>query len=286
MSCEKNKHRASFPALDCASEPDAGKYPFESLPNTRDLGGIRAKDGRRIKPGMLFRSGALDRASAADLDALVNRFGVRTVIDLRETCKPQSRDSVLLSGAPVRCVVAGMDGLRPLIPTPFRNSNQAFAIELKKMNLRPRTYQKRMYEAMLLDQKNQESLRAAFQTILAPREGAVLWHCSIGKDRTGLLTALLLHCLGADRATIMEDYLASARYLTAFGNEDDRVLRACGWPEFMRKNVHETHMPRAEYLLAATDSLERAYASIDAFLSKALGIGPEERRRMQALYLG
>lgn len=265
--------------------PSTSEYPFEDLPNTRDLGGICTQDGRSIKPGMLFRSGALDRATTADLDDLVNRFGVRTVIDLRETCMPNLRDNVLLSGMPVRCVHAGMDGLRPLIPKPFRNTSWAFSIELKKMNKFPRSYQKHMYETMLLDRKNQSALATAFQTILEPHEGAILWHCTVGKDRTGLLTALLLHCLGVDRATIMEDYLASTYYLTAFGDEDDRVLHAHGLSERMRKNVHETHTARAEYLSAALGALERAYSSVDTFLSEALGIGTEERRQMQALYL-
>lgn len=269
----------------CPSGLKLHEYPFEGLPNTRDLGGIRTQDGRRIKTGMLFRSGALDRATAADLDALVNHLKVRTVVDLRETCAPMSRDSVLLSDKPVRCVRAGMDGLRPLIPGPFQNTNWAFAIEIKKMNLRPRAYQKRMYETMLLDQRNQTSLAAAFRTLLMPHDGAILWHCTIGKDRTGLLTALLLHCLGVDSDTIQEDYLASTFYLATFGNEDDRVMHAHGLPEFMRKNVHETHMARAEYLHAARNAIKRACGSVDAFLLKVLGIGKEEHRQMQDYYL-
>lgn len=277
MSC--GSHEA------CLFGPHAGEYPFEGLPNTRDLGGTRTQDGRRIKPGMLFRSGALDRATAADLDALVNRFGVRFVIDLRETCLPELRDSALLSGAPVRCIHAGMNGIRALVPNPIRNTNWGFSIEMAKMNLRPRAYQRRMYEAMLLDRENQAALVTVFQTILEPHEGAILWHCSIGKDRTGLFTALLLHCLETDRATIMEDYLASTHYLTTFGDEDNRVLRTYGWPNLMRKNVHETHTARAEYLSAALGALERAYGSVDAYLSEVLGIGADERRQMRALYL-
>lgn len=281
--------RSSFPAsynLDgCTSVPDADEYPFEGLPNTRDLGGIHTKDGRRIKPGMLLRSGALDRATSADINTLVSRFGVRTVIDLRETCAPKLRDSVVLANTPVRCAYAGMDGIRARTPKPLQNCGWAFSIEIKRMNLRPRSYQRRMYEAILLDQKNQTSLAFAFRTLLEPHDGAILWHCTIGKDRTGLLTALLMHCLGVDPDTIMKDYLASAHYLTAFGDEDDRVLRAHGMPEFMRKNVHETHMPRVEYLVAAAKAVERTYGSIDAFLSKILGVGEEERHQLQDLYL-
>ena len=279
------------PAIRHGSTParlpgfDTDGYPFEGLPNTRDLGGIRTADGRRIKSGKLLRSGALDRATAADLDILVNRFKVRTVIDLREACTPESCDSALLGEKTVECIDAGVNGMRVLIPHAFRNSDRAFMAEAAKMNLRPRAYQTRMYQAILLDRQNQASLQTAFQTLLEPREGAVLWHCSIGKDRTGLLSALLLHCLGTDRTTIMEDYLASGYYLTAFGSEDDRTLRAYGWPECMRKNVRETHMPRAEYLNAAFCALERGFGSVDAFLSQALGIGPNERRRLQALFL-
>lgn len=272
-------------AAERFSAPDAGDYPFEGLPNTRDLGGIRTQDGRHIRPGTLFRSGALDRGTRADLDALVNRFEIRTVIDLRRACAPESRDAVLLSGAPVRCVNAGMDGLRPLIPSPLRNTRWAFAIELKKLNLFPRAYQKHMYEAMLFERDNQAALTTAFEIFLSPPDGAVLWHCTIGKDRTGLLAALLLHCLGVDRATIMQDYLASTFYLTTFGNEDDRVLRAHGLPEVMRNNVHETHTARAEYLDAAWNALERTYGSVDGFLSEVLGVGEDERRQMQDLYL-
>lgn len=308
--CKRKEHRrdpgpaspfppGTPPAIRHGSEPapqripaparlpgfDTDAYPFEGLPNTRDLGGIPTQDGRRIKPGKLLRSGALDRATAADLDILANRLKVRTVIDLREACLPESRDGVLLAGKPVECIDAGVSGMRVLIPRPFRNAGWAFMAEIVKMNLRPRAYQTRMYRAIPLDRQNQSSLRTAFQTLLSPRDGAILWHCSIGKDRTGLLAALLLHCLGASRATIMEDYLASGHYLSAFGSEDERTLRTYGWPESMRRKVHETHMPRAEYLNAALGSIEREYGSVNAYLSEALGIGSKERRRLQALYL-
>lgn len=66
--------------------------------------------------------------------------------------------------------------------------------------------------------------------ILQQEEGAVLWHCSMGKDRVGVGTALLLYALGVPMETIMEDYLRTNRcleedqqpYDPASGNQDDR----------------------------------------------------------------
>jgi protein-tyrosine phosphatase len=205
--------------------------------NVRDLGGVPLADGRVVVPGRVWRADSLHRAR--DSVAVLVDHGVVRVLDLRDE-RERDDDGVL--------VAEGIEVQHhPVIDPTFEwpaDDHDA-----------PETLLVRRYCEILT------SFGARFATALSsiaevttdPNrvDGAVAYHCAVGKDRTGLLTALLLGAIGADEEAIVEDYARSAAstavqvsWLWSFGHPDgdasDEDLAVGLWsarPETMRATL-------------------------------------------------
>ncbi len=165
------------------SNPESRKVVLEGTRNTRELGGLPVRGGTFAK-GKVYRSGALCFATPADA-AKLRKLGIKTIIELRldgEIAKDGPDKAYLTKGVPNlrHWPMAGSRG--PGLPA---------------------------YESYM--EENGPLFRDFF-TVLS-REGSypVLFHCSAGKDRTGILAALLLDLLGTPREIIYDDYLHSMR---------------------------------------------------------------------------
>ena len=162
------------------------------IQNLRDLGGIRTADGGVIRQGMLVRSANLGEAEAEDLT------GISTVIDIRTTVETMEKPDktygqeylhMPVFDEAVKGVSREKKSMEDLIPGP----------EMFDM--------KKIYATIVRERA--EDYRKVLLTIMGHdfSTGAVLWHCTEGKDRCGLTTAMLLEALGVPRDAIMEDYL-------------------------------------------------------------------------------
>jgi protein-tyrosine phosphatase len=103
-----------------------------------------------------------------------------------------------------------------------------------------------------------------------------VFHCTAGKDRTGLAAALFLHILGASREQILDDYLLTNQRLrppTVSGGKLDPVV------------VQVLRGVELDFLQAAYDAIDADHGSIDRFLDRGLGLGEAERKQLRALYL-
>lgn len=161
--------------------------------NFRDLGGYGTDDGRRTRWRTVFRADGLNRLSGSDLDVL-SGIGLGTVIDLRSRDEAEQRGSFPVDALPVRYV--GLP-LTDVLPT---------AEELPD-------WEKSSYvSSHYLDivQRAAPALTAAFEALAAEGALPAVMHCSAGKDRTGVLSALLLAFLGVPDDTIVADYALSA----------------------------------------------------------------------------
>jgi protein tyrosine/serine phosphatase len=146
--------------------------------NARDLGGLPTVDGRRIRSGALLRSDSHDRLTAATVRA-IRRDAVGCIIDLRWRWECDSQPSPFAGDAFYRHVPVLSDVLEYAPP--------------------PDTY------APMLDY-NRTRIGEAFRTVGEAPPGAVVVHCQAGKDRTGVLVALLLSVAGVAPDDIAEDY--------------------------------------------------------------------------------
>jgi protein-tyrosine phosphatase len=168
---------------------------FPALLNARDLGGYPTADGSQTRWRTLLRSDDLAQLTPEGIRALAD-FGVKTVVDLRWAEEIVLNPSPIAAHAPqIRYVHSS---LLSATPARWRELCQGCA--------------KEMWKCVVLEQVRVE-LRDVLRIIAAAPAGAVLFHCVAGKDRTGLIAALMLTLADVEPEHIAADYAASTRML-------------------------------------------------------------------------
>ncbi|MFJ1753432.1 tyrosine-protein phosphatase [Kitasatospora sp. NPDC088134] len=162
--------------------------PVSGVRNLRDAGGIGA-----LPTGVLYRSAALDGLPPAGLRAL-HSLGVRTVLDLRSAPELAARPDALGTGAPFSGPLGAGSGIRHLHVPVFAEQRWP-------------TEQAELYP--LMAELAGRPAAAAVRLLGSADGGAVLVHCASGKDRTGVVIALLQTLLGADEQEVLADFLRS-----------------------------------------------------------------------------
>ena len=235
--------------------------------NLRDLGGYLTGDGRQVRWGRLYRSGRLPLSEPGEREFLAH-------LDIRKNCDFRvNRDFVedannLHADTERHNFAVDAGGFSNFFEELTEDQlNEAFMIEcMRDVNRQ-------------LARDYQPEFRNMFRELLALEEGAFLFNCTAGKDRTGFAAALILSALGVPRETILEDYLLSGRYFKPpkgrkppTGKYSPEVLKI-----FASDAVRPLAEVRREYLQAAFDTMDELSGSTEQFLQDACGIGGEER---------
>ena len=173
--------------------------------NVRDLGGLPTADGSKTVAGRLLRSDNLQDLSSADVDKLVHRIGVTTVVDLRSDFELASEGP-----APLDSVAGVRHAHHSIVPEVGSKSDAvAAALLTRRESLRrlyPGDYWTAAYLGYLEDRPDQ--VTAAVRAV-ARSSGAALVHGAAGKDRTGVVVALVLSTAGVTRDAIVADFVAT-----------------------------------------------------------------------------
>lgn len=224
---------------------------LEGAVNFRDLGGYPAAGGHTIRWRTLFRADGLSRLTATDR-SVIRQLGITSVVDLRTTSEVER------GRFPVEEIPVGFHHLPLLdeVPDP-----QHFEIAPGMLGTQ--------YLEIARDAAAQI---AQILSIIAERAShPVIVHCTAGKDRTGVLVAVLMALLGVDDEVIVDDYMLSADAMTALRQQ--LIER---YPE--GRDVIE----RANELFSATPgnianllaSLRQQYGTVEAYAASA-GAGPD-----------
>ena len=163
--------------------------------NIRDLGGLKAKDGRRVKKGLLFRSSALFFFSEEELEP-IRTLGLKTILDFRAASGVQARPDPPLDGADYYNKCAAFENFLEDLNSPADLASKGNAIEVLVSS----------YAASLAF--SNKSYQFMFDCLLGGM-APLLFHCSNGKDRTGIAAMLILLALGVPEETVKEDYMLS-----------------------------------------------------------------------------
>jgi protein-tyrosine phosphatase len=196
--------------------PDVGSDParlvaLEAVHNFRDLGGYRTADGRTTKWRTLFRADGLYRLTPADVVTL-EPLGLKTVIDLRSDTELDERGRFPVEAHPV------VFHHLPIVDRTWSESDRP-AYE------RDEDFLVWAYQEMLTI--GAPRFAKAFDALVEPDALPAVFHCAAGKDRTGLLAALLLGSLGVSRDDIVDDYALTIEGMARFRN-----WAATEWPEW------------------------------------------------------
>jgi protein tyrosine/serine phosphatase len=174
------------------------RFEFESIYNFREMGGFPTADGARIREGRVFRSDALHRVGWQDVEVL-ERLGIATVFDLRSDLELESDGIGEFAGASARHVHV------PLVPVTLSPYDPD--VDWDNIDLPSR------YIEML--EVGGGAIRTVFEGLAAEGASPAVFHCTGGKDRTGVVAALILRELGVADEIIVEDYSRSQSYLAS-----------------------------------------------------------------------
>lgn len=246
---------------------------FDNLPNARDLGGMKTKDGRTIKNGMLIRCGMLYSASENDKKRLSEMlsyvFDFRTIIERDEKPDPE------LDG--VKNIHISILGDSKFGVTRDKKSEEAIKQMAKAAdpNIDPVTRMANVYVKFVKEPAINERYKNFLNQVYENDKKAVLWHCSAGKDRAGMGAILLEYILGVSVEDIKADYLFTNECIK---EENERLLATVfsDKTDEEKKNILPALQAREEYFDAVFNTANEMYGSFDAFLEKALGIGEKE----------
>jgi protein-tyrosine phosphatase len=199
-------HRTVAPSLHHVSDPDAVAAPehpdrrvgFEGAFNFRDLGGYRARAGQTVRWRTLYRADALHRLADEELDQL-SLLGVRSVLDLRTTAE--------IEHGRIRAEHLGITHLHlPVLNDTWR-----------QRDLDPEADAGEVLGSLYVDMLDvgAVAIAGALRSMADPAQVPAVFHCAAGKDRTGVLAAVVLALLGVDEDTIVGDYALTAQAMDA-----------------------------------------------------------------------
>lgn len=288
------------PLLACCIQPPAGAQAIaretpaapvelaaperivklEQASNFRDIGGYAGTGGKRVRWGRIYRAGAQPMLTDADV-AAVRALGIANIVDLRS-----DEERIL---APTR-----LDGIR------YNAVGYSFAPLLE--TIRTALKEKGGTEAAIREMYTvlptliAPQVRLLFDRLLAD-EGATLFNCSAGQDRTGLAAALVLSALGVDRETIYADYLLSEDHRRVEWEvapiPDALATVNPVYAYFIRyRKEPETAKPPSlsasdgkPYLAVSFDVIEARWGSVPAYLEQEIGLNAVQLARLRSLYL-
>jgi protein-tyrosine phosphatase len=170
---------------------------LRSVLNFRDIAGTHAGNGSVIKKGMVYRSASLDSISKKDI-SLLRQLGIRTIIDLRGPSEQKKRKREL-GGIRIISMPLDFQGkTRERLYPYFRKKNS----EEKILEISNELY-------LEIAEASAPVLAGIIEILREPDSGAILFHCQAGKDRTGIIAALIHLLAGSERDIIIGDFLRS-----------------------------------------------------------------------------
>ena len=250
-----------------------GRIDLEKLNNTRDLGGIKVPGGH-IRPGRLIRSGMLGEASKSDVEWLAGN--VSTVIDFRTPMERSEVPDPEIEGAE-NIHIPIIDDLKAGVSRDAESEEEAVSMLTSNPDV-AMGYMCRMYEEFPTLESARRGYEAFVRKLFENTDKALLWHCTAGKDRAGFAAAIVLEMLGADRETIIADYLATNEYIQ---QDIDAMIEyyfgdVGGLDSRTGEALRCLFGAREEFLEAAISKAEELYGSFKGFIRDGLHIGDDE----------
>jgi protein-tyrosine phosphatase len=247
-SCSDDDSKSAAPY-----EIDENHVALTGEDNMRDLGGYVGTNGKRVLYHKLFRSGELSTLTATDLEHIASK-DIAQVIDLRTTAERTEKADKAIEGA-ARYEYSLLDEA----PGSSVATSDVFGLILSGQM----TAEEMMIPAYAVDQIKITQWIKIFDLLESGE--TTLWHCTAGKDRAGMTTALVLASLGVDRQTIINDFMLSNTYLATSNQQTVAYINAQYGP-----GVGEQLMPllgvEEEYITTFFTNIETNYGSVDNFL--------------------
>ncbi len=251
--------------------------------NFRELGGYATSDGRYLKKHKLLRSAALNELSEHDLGYL-DEYGLRYDIDFRSPSERKKQ--------PDRLPVHTAYHFAPVFTIDETKSQADDRAEDNKYMTEENAGFKQMlnaYNDIVLSANAKKAYRKFFDLLLANDSDneSVIFHCSAGKDRTGMGAVYVLTVLGVDPKVVRNDYLASNYFLQkrrGFKPSSQRMPVAAQNAIYL-ENMKALSSVSGAYLECALGTMQREYGTLEHYIETELGITKKQKADLEKIYL-
>lgn len=276
LAPEKRPIASQLPAQ---ARESARLLPLAGASNARDLGGYATTDGRTVKWGMLYRSAALNGLTEGDI-AYLERLNLQQIVDFRSPVEIQAKPDRLSPALqqrwrsiPIR--IADWKEDPAFIERLLRGDTEGLQLDdlLVRIN-----------QQIIADYT--PAIRTWMHSLLNGDPAAAhLFHCSSGKDRTGLAAAVLLRSLGVPMAVVERDYLATNEFLAAQNTQSRLKLRVFSLLRTDSAVIQPLLEAQPRYLQAAFAEIDKEFDSFENYLVAGLGLDHGRQQALKARFL-
>lgn len=250
-----------------SANPFDRDIPFEECTNFRDLGGYVTVDGRRVRWRVLFRSGQLHGMTEGDVQTAGVDLGIKTVIDLR---RPEE---------------IAQQGIGPLGDPLFDHHRVSLRPDedesVIQERLRALTRIADHYAPWIGDPIFGSGVAQVLSAIIRPGALPALFHCNAGKDRTGMVAAVILGILGVSDEDIVADYALSDIHMQAIRervlSNPDTARQMEGLPEIAIEALFSAPPEAMEHVL---ETVRKEHGTMRQYVG-SYGVGNNVIRSLQ-----
>lgn len=250
--------------------------PLQKSVNLRDAGGYHTTAGQMVRWGQLYRSGSLSRLTQADL-AYLQRLGIKLVCDLR-TAGERAKQPDKLPNLP--------DLLERPLPMEsvdrWERLRGAFTVFFRKGRIDD--FLLKGYKQVMID-GNAHVIGEIFQRLADPAQLPAVIHCTAGKDRTGLVVAMLLLTLGVPEETVIADYTLSNLFYEHFREAIAADLKQVAPWGVSVDDLQDLFLVKAKTLQGALSHVRQTYGSLDNYLRNQAGVSDETIAQLRQNWL-
>ena len=255
--------------------------PLPGIKNFRDMGGYVSSDGRTTKWGQLYRSGHFAEMQG-DVASTIAARNITAVIDFRSPSELERHPAVWTGawrpnyhstpiGGNAAAWVRELYDRLATAPFPATELRDQFILAFETIPIANAAGIKQLFD-ILIDQQD---------------GGAALFHCTAGKDRTGIAGGLIMTALNISEDQIFKDFMLTndAVDLEATTTHYAKLMSEKAGRDIAAKDVHPLVGVEPDFLRAAFAIMAKEYGSVDQYLTQAMGLTPERREKLQARLL-
>jgi Protein tyrosine/serine phosphatase len=236
--------------------------------NFRDLGGYNTCNNDQIKWGKIYRSGSLYNASPQDID-IINELGIKTIVDLRLDAD-LSWYAYLFNNVNI-------------INLPFRgNKDNVFFDQILSGKMTREDILKYLQDFIyFIVENNPDYLEQVFDILLDEANYPIVFSCPLGKDRTAVVSAIILAALNVDQSLIIEDYLLSNDLIDYYSQIQGIEMFDTQTQETFTA-LFSAHREVMNYTF---ERISEDFGSLENYLKNELKLTPEKRNKLKEILL-
>lgn len=250
-----------------------GKIYLEGADNTRDLGGLKTTEGAVIKDKQLIRSNRLSRITQKDKILLETEYHLQKILDLRTPMEVEQEPDLEVAGAVYENIPFFLESMVGVSREQETRKQMLHMEEFPNME--------DIYVMMVQNEFCNQQISKAVKEVMNTENGSVLWHCTEGKDRCGLLSAIILFLLDVSEDDVMEDYLKTNKAAIRRVEKIRKKLHLAGFHQEKIEKLEGYFVAKEEFLNAALTTMKEDHGSINQFIKNGLHISMEEKQQFK-----